>query len=128
MKNFKTRVKIEAELSDVWAALTNPFTIELWSGYPAKMKDDPGFEFSLWNGDIVGRNIEVEPENLLIQEWYFGDQTEQSIVTFKLFEQGKKIQVDLTHTNIPDEAFEDICQGWEEYYLGNIKEFLEVPD
>ncbi len=34
-KDFKTRIKIQAEVEDVYAAFTNPFTIELWSGYPA---------------------------------------------------------------------------------------------
>ena len=46
MKTFKKTFKINAEPSDVYAALTNPFTIELWSGYPAQMSTEPGSEFS----------------------------------------------------------------------------------
>jgi uncharacterized protein YndB with AHSA1/START domain len=41
MKTFKKIFKINAEPSDVYAALTNPYTIELWSGYPAKMSTNP---------------------------------------------------------------------------------------
>ncbi|MCU4176945.1 SRPBCC domain-containing protein [Carboxylicivirga sp. N1Y90] len=126
MKDFKTRIKIKAELEDVYAAFTNPFTIALWSGYPATMSTESGFEFSMWEGDIVGRIVEVEEQKQIVQEWYFGDQEEQSLVTIKFFPQGaSKVQIDVIHTNIPDEALEEISEGWNEYYLGAIKEFLE---
>ncbi|TRX64262.1 SRPBCC domain-containing protein [Carboxylicivirga sp. M1479] len=126
-KDFKSRVKVKAELEDAFAAFINPFTIELWSGYPAVMSDEPNSEFSLWEGDIVGKILEVEDQKKIVQEWYFGEQTDASIVTLKFFEQGgSKVQIDLEHTNIPEEAFDDIVEGWNDYYLGAIKTFLEV--
>jgi activator of HSP90 ATPase len=128
LKDFKTRIKIKAEPDDVWAALTNPFTIELWSGYPAEMSEEPGFEFSLWEGDICGVNMDVIQNEKLVQEWFFGEQDQPSIVTLKLFPQGAQTQVELVHTNIPDEAFDDITEGWEKQYLGAIKEFLEADE
>ena len=57
MKAFKKTFRIYAEPSDVYSSLTNPLTIELWSGYPAEMSTVPGSEFSLWEGDITGRNL-----------------------------------------------------------------------
>jgi activator of HSP90 ATPase len=126
-KDFKTRIKIKAEASDVYAALTNPFTIELWSGYPAVMSDVPGSEFSLWEGDIEGCIVETVPDAKVVQEWYFGDAPEKSIATIKIFpDSGGRVQVELVHTNIPDEAFDEITEGWRDYYLGAIKEFLEI--
>lgn len=125
-KDFKTRVKIKAEVEDVYAAFTNPFTMELWSGYPAVMGSEPGSEFSLWEGDIVGRVLELEDQKKVVQEWYFGEQETQSIVTVKLFPQGSKVQVDVEHTNIPDDDYEAIVEGWNDFYLGAIKEFLEI--
>lgn len=126
-KDFKTRIKVKAEMEDAFAAFINPFTIELWSGYPAVMSKEPGSEFSLWEGDIVGRVLEVEDQQKIVQEWYFGEQTEPSVVTLKFFPQsGSKVQIDLVHTNIPEEAYDDIVEGWNDYYLGAIKAFLEV--
>lgn len=120
-------MKIKAEACDVYAALTNPFTIELWSGYPAVMSDEPGTLFSLWDGDIEGCVLEAVPDTKLVQEWFFGEQTEKSIATIKIFPDGaEKVQVELVHTNIPDEAYDEITEGWREYYLGAIKEFLEI--
>ncbi len=125
VKDFKTRIKIKAEAEDIYAALTNPFTIELWSGYKAEMSTEPNTEFSLWEGDIVGKNLELETNKKVVQQWYFGDQAEDSIVTIKIFEDKNACQVELNHTNIPEEEFDDICEGWTDYYLGAIKEFFE---
>ena len=80
MKTFKKTFKINAEPSDVYSAVTNPNTIALWSGYPAQMSTEPGSEFSLWEGDITGKNLEFIQNKKVVQEWYFGDQIEKSIV------------------------------------------------
>ncbi|MBN2165947.1 MAG: SRPBCC domain-containing protein [Marinilabiliaceae bacterium] len=128
-KDFKYRIKINAEVADVYAALTNPFTIQLWTGYTAVMSEVPGSDFELWDGDISGRNLEFVKDSKVVQEWEFGEQEDPSIVTLKLFPQGiNKTQIELFHTNIPDEAYDDIVEGWKEYYLGAIKEFLEVQE
>ena len=125
-KDLKVRIKVAAEPEDIYAALTNPFAIELWTDSPAKMSTEPGGEFELWGGDICGRNIEIEENFKIVQEWYFGDRPEESIVTIKLFKQGGKTQIEVTHTNIPDEAYEDIKDGWQDSYLAAVKEFVEV--
>lgn len=126
LKDFKTRFKIKAEPADVYAALTNPFSIELWSGYAAEMPSEAGAEFSMWDGDISGRILELVPNQKVVQEWYFGEQDQPSVVTIKIFADGAKSQVDLLHTNIPADAFDEICEGWTNYYLGAIKDFLEI--
>ena len=124
MKTFKKTFIINAEPSDVYAALTNPFTIELWSGYPAVMSAEPGSEFSLWEGDITGKNLEFVPDNKVVQEWYFGEQSERSIATISIQPFRQDSQVTVEHTNIPDDDFEEIAEGWREYYIGAIIRFF----
>jgi len=116
---------IEAEPEEVFLALTNPFTIELWSGSSAKMDANEGTEFELWEGDICGKNIKIVPNKELVQEWYFDNLPEQSIVTIKLHPKKTGTSVEVEHTNIPDEAYENINEGWREYYIGAIKRFFE---
>jgi len=125
MKDFNYELTINADREEVFAALTTPFQIELWSGYPAVMNAEEGTEFSLWDGDICGKNLYVTANKQLVQEWYFGEE-EKSIVTIKLKMDVNKTKLTLVHTNIPDEAYEEICEGWVEYYLGSIKNFLEI--
>jgi activator of HSP90 ATPase len=124
MKTFKKTFKINAEPSDVYAALTNPYTIELWTGYPAQMSTEPGSEFSLWEGDITGKNIEFVQDKKVVQEWFFGDQPEKSLVTITITPDRENSQVTVEHSNIPDEEFSDIAEGWKEYYIGAITTFF----
>jgi len=128
MKNYKTYFQIKADVQDVFTALTNPFTIELWSGNKAVMTQNVGDEFSLWDGDIIGKNLEVIENKKLVQQWYFGeeDEAEPSIVTLTLWPKNSQTSVELNHTNIPDEAYDNIVEGWNEAYLGAIKVLLEI--
>lgn len=125
MKDFKKYFIIPAPPSDVYLALTIETTIELWSGDKAQMNAMPGSEFSLWDGSIVGKNIEFEEGKKIVQQWYFGDQPEESIVTIKLHAHEEGTSVELRHTNIPDDDYEDIVDGWIHTYFGAVQEFYE---
>jgi uncharacterized protein YndB with AHSA1/START domain len=125
MKTIRQHHFISADPEEVFSAITNPFTIELWSGYPAQMEASEGTEFSIFDGDITGRNIRVTPNVQLVQEWYFGDQQEESIVTIDLKPHQLGTKVNLEHTNVPDDDLENIEEGWKEYYWGAIKEFFK---
>lgn len=124
MMTFKKTFRINAEPSDIYSAITNPYTIELWSGYKAEMSTVPGSEFSLWEGDIEGKNIEFIQDRKVVQEWYFGDQSEKSIVTISIFPDKDNSSVTVEHTNIPDDEYENIAEGWREYYIGAIINFF----
>lgn len=123
MKDFKKYYLINAAPEEVYLALTNPLTIQLWTGEPAEMSTTPGTEFSLWDGAISGRNIEFIPGKKIVQEWFFGEQPEQSIVTIILHPHAKGTSAELRHTNIPDADFDDITQGWNENYFSALIEF-----
>jgi activator of HSP90 ATPase len=124
MKTFKKTFRINAEPSDIYSAITNPYTIELWTGYPAVMSEVPGSEFSLWDGDITGINLEFIQDKKVVQEWYFGEQSEKSTVTITIFPDKGNSSVTVEHINIPDEDFADIAEGWREYYIGAIINFF----
>jgi activator of HSP90 ATPase len=125
MKDIKKYYIIPALPEEVYAALTNPATIQLWTGEPAEMSTEAGSEFYLWEGSITGKNLEFEKDKKIVQQWYFGEQEEPSIVTIKLHADKNKTSAELRHTNIPDEAYEDIVNGWDENYFGSLIEFYE---
>jgi activator of HSP90 ATPase len=125
MKDYKKYFIVPAAPEEVYVALTNPSTIQLWSGDPAEMSTEPGSEFSLFEGNIVGKNLEFEEGKLLVQEWYFGEQEAKSIVTIKLHPHKHGTSAELRHLNIPDEDFDDIVEGWNEAYFGALIEFYE---
>jgi activator of HSP90 ATPase len=123
MKDFKKYYIIPAHPDEIYLALTNPLTIHLWTGEPAEMSTEPGSQFSLWDGSIVGKNVEFETGKKIIQQWYFGDQEEESIVTIKLHPHPRGTSVELKHTNIPDEGYNDIVDGWNDVYFASLYEF-----
>jgi len=125
MKDFKKYFIINTEPEILYNALTNAATIQLWTGEPAIMEPVEGTEFSLWSDSICGKNISFETGKKIVQEWYFGEQDEPSIVTIILHKDKSKTSAELRHTNIPDEDFEDIVAGWIENYFGSLMEFYE---
>lgn len=123
MKDFKKYFIIPAPPEELYLALTNPATIQLWSGDPAEMSTKPGSEFSLWEGNIVGKNLEFEENKKIVQEWYFGEQEPASIVTIKLHVHKHGTSAEILHTNIPDEVYDEMITGWNENYFGLLEEF-----
>ncbi len=123
MKDFKKYYHIPASPEEIYLALTTPATIQLWTGEPAEMTAEAGTEFSLWDGSIVGRNIEFEPGKKIVQQWYFDTQEDNSIVTIKLHPDSQGTSVELKHTNIPDADYDDITDGWNNVYFASLIEF-----
>ncbi|MCB0506842.1 MAG: SRPBCC domain-containing protein [Bacteroidetes bacterium] len=125
MKDFKKYYIINATPDLVFLALTNPTIIKLWSGDDAIMSAEPNTEFSLWQGNICGLNLEFIENKKIVQEWFFGEQVEKSIVTILLHEHQKGTSVELRHNNIPDADYDDIIEGWNSEYFEAIQEFYE---
>lgn len=127
MKTFKRYFQLAANPADVYNALTNKAMIEIWTGEDAVMEETPGTEFSLWADSICGRNLEFEKNFKIVQEWYFGEEeeAEKSIVTIKLHPDKKGTSMEVVQTNIPDEAYQNIAEGWQENYFESLNQLFE---
>lgn len=124
MKSIKKYYELKAEPRDVYNALTNKTMLEIWTGEEVVMETEPNTEFSLWGGAISGMNLEFEKDKKIVQEWYFGEDEEKSIVTIKIHPHKKGTSVELNHINIPDAAYENIADGWDEDYFGALNELF----
>lgn len=125
MKTINQKYQINAPIEKVWRALVHPDEIEKWGGGPTVMDDKEGTKFRLWGGDIHGTNKEVVEEEKLVQEWYGGKWKEPSMATFALIPENDGTLLELLHENVPDKEAKDIEQGWKDYYLGPLKDYLE---
>jgi activator of HSP90 ATPase len=124
MKNIKRYYTLKAAPEDVYNALTNQRMLEIWTGEDAKMEPVPDTGFSLWEGSISGMNLGFEKNKKIVQQWFFEGQEESSIVTMTLHPHKKGTSVELQHTNIPDEAYENISDGWDDDYFGALNELF----
>ena len=125
MKQFKKHFNLNGTPADVYNAIVNPVMLEIWTGEPAVMSEEPGSDFSLWEGSISGRNLAFEKNAKIVQEWYFGEQDEPSVVTIKLHPKGKGTTMEVLHTNIPDDAYDNIVDGWLGDYAEGLAQLFE---
>jgi activator of HSP90 ATPase len=125
MKTFKKYLYLPASPEEVYLAMTKAQSIQLWTGADVEFTEEPDTEFSFWDGDISGKTIEFEYGKKIVQQWYFGDENEPSIVTIKLHEDKKGTSLEFAQTNIPDEDYQDFTTGLTEYYLGGLADFFE---
>lgn len=125
MKNFKKYYIVSAPPEDIYRALTTEITIRLWTGDEVEIDAREGGEFTMWDGAITGKFIALDPFKKIVQQWYFGEQEAESIVTIKLHEVNKGTSFELQHVNIPDEAYDDIVEGWNNTYMASLIEFYE---
>lgn len=126
LKNFKKYFEIKANPEAVYNAFVNKNVIELWSDAEADFKEEVGTEFSLYDGDIVGKNLEFEKNKKIVQEWYFENPAgQESIVTIKIHADKQHTSLEINQTNIPLDAYENISEGWQFGIVECIKEILE---
>ncbi len=125
MKTIKQIYKIKAPVDRVWQALVDPALIEKWGGGPANMAPIEGYEFTLWGGDVHGKNLKVEDYKLLIQDWADNDLPTPTPVEFSLSVKDNHTVVVMKQTNIPESRIDDLTDGWKRYYLGPLKKLVE---
>ena len=123
--DYKKYFYIPAPPDEVYLAMTNPLSIQLWTGAEVEFEEKAGTEFSLWDDTISGKNLAFEPGKKIQQEWYFGERNEKSIVTIKLHPEKSGTSVEFLQTNIPDADFKEFTAGLEENFFGGLVDFFE---
>jgi len=128
----KTRTSLHQEIDfkvgpqRIYEALLDAKQFSAFSGAPAEIDRVAGGAFSMFGGIIVGRNIELVPNQRIVQAWrpkYWAAGV-YSLVKFELKEQGAQTKVVLDHTGFPEGLFASLDSGWYERYWEPMKKFL----
>jgi activator of HSP90 ATPase len=125
MPTIKQTYEMNATPEKVFEALVDSEIIQIWSGDEAKMGADVGDSFTLWGGQMFGKNLEVVKNKKLVQEWNYDQWDAPSRVTFTLKPKGKKTIVELLHEDVPEKSLKSIEEGWDQYYLGAMKDMFD---
>ena len=90
------------------------------------IKREAGGAFSLFGGHVVGRQIELVPNDRIVQAWRAGDWATgvYSIAKFELVEQGPGTKLVFDHTGFPKGAAEHLAEGWKGHYWEPLEKFL----
>lgn len=131
-------VIFKASVKRVYAALTDAQQfqrVELLSSAmksmdlvskPAEITREPGAAFSIFGAYIVGRQIELVPNQRIVQAWRVmsWDTGVYSIVKFELMEQGSGTKLVFDHTGFPVGDGEHLAAGWKTNYWEPLEKFL----
>ena len=98
-----------------------------FTGSQVQISRKVGGKFSVYGGDIEGVNLELVPDQKIVQSWRYSDwlQDHYSTATFSLKKVEQGTRLTFTQTEVPDEHYKDIAQGWRDYYWAPMKEMLE---
>jgi activator of HSP90 ATPase len=126
-KSIRQTVTIKASPHDVYEALMDAKKHAQFTGGEAKISRKVGGRFSISGGEIEGQNLELVPDQKIVQSWRYSDWQEgvYSKATFSLEAMGEKTKLTFTQSGVPDEHYDEIKQGWIDYYWGPMKEMLE---
>ena len=126
-KTIKQTVEIKAEPKAIYDAFMDSKKHSKFTGGTAKISPKVGGKFSVYDGYAEGENVELEPGKKIVQTWRASDWPEDhySKITIKLTKKGKATKLTFTHTGVPEDFFDDIKQGWIDFYWEPMKQLLE---
>jgi activator of HSP90 ATPase len=126
-RNIRQSVTIRATPHAVYEALMDSRKHTKMVGARSNISRQVGGKFSAFDGYAEGVNLELVPDQKIVQTWRASDWPagHYSKVTFSLKEVESGTRLSFSQTGVPEDQYEDILQGWKDYYWQPMKEMLE---
>ena len=120
-------IDFTVSLQRIYQALIDPKQFASFSGRPATIDNKAGGMFSLFDGHITGRNIELVPNERIVQAWRASDWPEgvYSIAKFELQTNGPRTRLVFDQTGFPEGLHDHLTEGWESNYWSLLKKYLK---
>ena len=124
---IKQKTLIPATPDEVYDAFMEAKKHSAFTGSKATSDPKVGGEFTVWDGYISGRNLELVKGKKIVQEWSTTDWPDKFPpsrleLTFKEVKGGTEIS--MIHSNVPAEQADDLAEGWNEFYWKPMKEYF----
>lgn len=93
---------------------------------PTKISPEVGGEFFLFGGHIIGRHLELVPNERIVQAWRVVDWEAgvYSIARFQLLEEASGTKIVFDHTGFPKGQAEHLAFGWKAHYWDGLTKYL----
>jgi uncharacterized protein YndB with AHSA1/START domain len=124
-------VVIKTSRARVYQALTDAKQFSKVTDYvmpraATVISPEAGGAFSIFGGVITGRNIEMVPNERLVQAWREKnwDPGVFTIVKFQLNEEGSGTRVVFDQTAIPQGHADHLAPGWKSHYWESLQKYL----
>jgi len=119
-------IDFNATPQKLYEALLNSKQFAEFSGRPAEINREIGGAFSLFKGHIVGRNVELVPNERIVQAWRGVTWPEgaYSIVRFGLNPQRSGTHLVFDHIGFPEVLHDHLASGWDQNYWSLLKKYF----
>jgi activator of HSP90 ATPase len=119
-------VELKTDPQHIYEVLLDAKRFKAFTGAPAEIDPKPGGAFSMFGGQIVGRNVELVPNQRIVQAWRpsHWDAGVFSIVEFELKPKGSGTLVILDHKGFPEGDFDHLEWGWATHYWEPLKKYF----
>ncbi len=124
-------VFIKCSPEEIYEALVISAQFRSFTKFNADISIEEGGKFSLFDNQIMGRNLELVPEQKVVQAWRVASWPEgfYSIVRFSLEEISEEAnsgtRLTLDHTGFPEDTVEHLAEGWHNMYWVPLKSYCE---
>jgi len=124
--SLHNEVDFKASAERIYQALLDSKQFAAFSGMPAEIDPKAGGAFTMFGGMIVGRNVELVPNERIVQAWRpaHWDAGVYSIARFELKPQGAGTLLVFDHTGFPEGEYDHLDSGWHSHYWDPLKKFL----
>lgn len=129
LKSIHQIIIIKASPHEIYEILMDSRKHSKLTESKAKISREVGGKFTVWEGSILGTNLELIHDEKIVQTWRTTDddwpKKHDSKVTIILKEDAKGTRIEFTHEDIPEAVFNSVKSGWDEYYWDSLKIMFE---
>lgn len=122
-------VDLHASTERVFAALTSAEQFSAFTDETAEIDAIVGGQFRCFSGMITGVNVELVPNERIVQAWRVEnwDPGVYSLVRFELQEIGEsQTRIIFDHAGYPEEHHNHLEPGWHNKYWQPLRKYLEA--
>ena len=128
-KSFEQDIKIKGTPHEIYEVFMDAKKHSKLTESKAKVSREIGGSFSIFEGALSGKNVELIQDKKIVQTWRGAGENwpkgYYSTITFIFKPDDNGTLIKFTHVDIPEASYESVKEGWDTYYWEPLKEMLE---
>ncbi len=102
-------------------------SFDIFSATSANIEPKPGGAFSVFDGHIIGRVVELVPNQRIVEAWRVVDWPAgvYSIARFEFKQKGSGTLLIFDHIGFPEGLKEHLATGWQQHYWDALTKYFQ---
>jgi len=127
-KTIEQEIRIKGKPHEIYEVFMDVKKHSKLTESKAKVSREVGGSFSIYEGALSGKNVELIQDKKIVQTWR-GDGENwpkgyYSKITLIFEPDNKGTLIKFTHIDIPEASYESVKEGWDMYYWEPLKEMF----